>query len=81
MTAKERILVAVERANGPVCDDCMVKLANLGARQVAYNICTSLVAEGAIGRDNNRTCIICGKIKLQAGAKKMRISVLGQSQS
>ncbi|HBV98055.1 MAG: hypothetical protein JL50_00885 [Peptococcaceae bacterium BICA1-7] len=64
MTVKERILATVERANGPVCDDCMVKLAELTARQVSYQVCENLAAEGTIGRGNHRSCIICGKIKI-----------------
>ncbi|HBV95536.1 MAG: hypothetical protein JL50_09605 [Peptococcaceae bacterium BICA1-7] len=32
MNAKERILAAIEKANGPVCDDCMVKQAELSTR-------------------------------------------------
>jgi hypothetical protein len=70
MTAKDRILAAIERANGRVCDDCMVKLADLSARQVANQSCTSLAAEGSIGRDNNSACIMCGKIKITSWNKK-----------
>lgn len=54
-------MAAVERANGPVCGDCMVKLAGLRFRQESNRICASLSAGGAIGRGNDSSCIICGK--------------------
>lgn len=64
MTAKERVLATIEKTNGPVCDDCMVKMAELSARQVSYQVCENLAAEGAISRGSHRSCIICGKIKI-----------------
>ena len=62
MTAKERVLAALDTAPGPVCDDCLPKMADLSARQVAYTTCTALAGQGRIGRGRG-SCKLCGKFK------------------
>ena len=48
MTAKTRILVALQQAAHPVCDDCLAVVASLSSRQIAYAIGTALAKQGAI---------------------------------
>lgn len=62
MTTRERILAALDAAPGPVCDDCLPKVADLSRRQVAYVTCTALAAKGRIGRGRG-SCRLCGKFK------------------
>lgn len=62
MTAKEKILIALSSAPGPICDDCLVPLAQLTHRQNAYQSCPNLASRGLIGRGKGR-CIRCGKQK------------------
>jgi hypothetical protein len=63
MTAKERILVALERAGGPICDDCLTPRADLSRRQEANAACRFLHHEGKISR-KQESCACCGGDKL-----------------
>jgi hypothetical protein len=62
MTIKERILSTIEVATGPLCDDCLTKVANLTRRQDAFSVCTELKAQGKISRDQ-KACTMCAKVK------------------
>ena len=61
-SAKGRILEALARAQGPVCDDCLVEPASLSARQVAYQVCTAMASEGEVTRAR-QPCTSCYKRK------------------
>jgi hypothetical protein len=63
MTARERIVHALSRETGLVCDDCLVTLGNLSSRQIANSTCSTLHEQGSIGRGRG-TCGECGKAKI-----------------
>jgi hypothetical protein len=63
MTVKERILVVLQQATQPVCDDCLAVAAAFSSRQVAYAVGTTLASEGAIIRQRGQ-CAMCGKTKI-----------------
>lgn len=65
MTSKERILAALARANGPVCDDCLSRQANVHPRQQVNGICNPMGQANVIVRQHD-TCVVCHKHKLSS---------------
>ena len=63
MTASESILIALQHAEGTICDDCMVTAAYLSRRQVSNQICRKMAAHGLIHRGLGK-CYLCGKVQL-----------------
>jgi len=53
MTARERIMAALQRADGPLCDDCLVPAAQLRRRQDANRHCRQLADEGLVLRERD----------------------------
>jgi hypothetical protein len=62
MTARERMIGALARAEGPICDDCVREPAGLSSRQQANQLGRALCVEGAIRRGQG-SCSTCGKFK------------------
>jgi hypothetical protein len=65
MTSKERILAALTRANGPVCDDCLSEKADVRPRQQVNGICNPMGQAKIIVRQHD-TCVVCHKLKLSS---------------
>jgi len=63
MAVRERILAALRRADGPLCDDCLVPAAQLRRRQQANSECRRLAKEDLILRGRG-PCSVCVKHKL-----------------
>jgi hypothetical protein len=62
MSNKDKLLAALGRLGGPVCDDCAAAAAGLTRRQTAFQLATELAAQGAIGRAK-AICSLCGALK------------------
>lgn len=65
MTSRERILAALARAGGPVCDDCLSHDADVRPRQQVNGICNPLGQANVIVRQPD-TCVVCRKHKLSS---------------
>ena len=63
MTVRERIVAALRRADGPLCDDCLVPAAQLRRRQQSNQRCRKMAEEGRVRREHGR-CSECGEYKL-----------------
>jgi hypothetical protein len=62
VTVRERILAALERADGALCDDCMVARAQVKYRQQSNSSCRQLADEKRILRRQG-VCSSCKAIK------------------
>jgi hypothetical protein len=60
MTVRERIMAALTRAEGPICDDHLARMAGLRYRQQANSLCSQLAREGLILRKRGQ-CSECVK--------------------
>ncbi len=67
MTVRERIMAALQCADGPICDDHMVDRADLRRRQDSNNTCPQLADECLILRERGQ-CSDC----LQEGKKRVK---------
>ncbi len=65
MTNKEKILAVLARANGPVCDDCVARQAEIFPRQTVNGICNPLGQANIIVRKPD-TCVVCRRVKLSS---------------
>jgi hypothetical protein len=63
MAVADRILEPVQRAAGPICDDCLSCRAVLSSRQQANAEARLLAQQGKVSRDR-ATCSVCGGQKL-----------------
>ena len=73
MSVRERILAALERADGAICDDCMVSSAQIKHRQQSNSNCRQLTDEKRILRGRG-LCLACKRIK-KVNARRDRPSV------
>lgn len=46
----ERVLAAIARVPGPVCEDCLSQRAEVSPRQQVFKICSNLAARHTIDR-------------------------------
>lgn len=63
MGNREKLLLAINQASGPICDDCLTKHVGLRQRQQAHARCTELKQIGAIDRSPG-VCTVCAKSKI-----------------
>ena len=63
MTIKERVYSSLEKAQGRVCDDCLVSLAQVSSRQVARAAAMVLTDTGMVIRGEGH-CHYCRKAKI-----------------
>lgn len=79
MTNNERLLSVLQDANEPLCDACLMGLAQLSSRQVTYMLTTALGNHGVTERVRG-VCGGCGKGVLCSRLKRRPGFVVPRSQ-